>query len=88
MRLPTFTSTPSDCTFLTQTLNDSGAADVSVSRGPNDGGVSGTGSLFAIVFQAVGRGNTNVAVSNLALGASTGQPLQSNTPPALTVNVR
>src|SRR5581483_8449034 len=28
-------------------LNDSGQADVSVSRGPNDGGVSGSGGLFS-----------------------------------------
>src|SRR6185312_14282532 len=35
-------------------LNDSGQADMSVSRGPNDGGISGAGGLFTVVFQAVG----------------------------------
>lgn len=69
-------------------LNDSGMADVSISRGPNDGGVSGSGGLFSIVFQAVGRGNTSVSMSNVALGASTGQKIQSNTPTALNINVR
>lgn len=69
-------------------LNDSGMADVNVSRGPNDGGVSGSGGLFSIVFQAVGRGNTQVSLTGIGLTASTGQPIQSNVPPALTVNVR
>jgi hypothetical protein len=69
-------------------LNDTGAADFSVSRGPNDGGVSGSGNLFSIVFQAVGRGNTSVTVSGMSLTGSTGAPIQSNTPPALTVNVK
>jgi hypothetical protein len=69
-------------------LNESGSADFSVSRGPNDGGVSGSGNLFSIVFQAVGRGNTSVTVSGMSLAGSTGQPIQSNTPPALAVNVK
>ncbi|HVW86270.1 MAG TPA: secretin N-terminal domain-containing protein [Bryobacteraceae bacterium] len=69
-------------------LNDTGAADVSVSRGPNSGGVSGSGNLFTIVFQPVGRGNTSVSVSGFSLRGSTGQPIQSNTPTALSVNVR
>jgi general secretion pathway protein D len=74
-------------------LNDSGQADVSVSRGPGDGGVSGSGGLFTIVFQAVGRGNTSVTVSGVALNsaganAAAGQRIPSNAPPALTVNVK
>jgi general secretion pathway protein D len=69
-------------------LNDSGAADFVVSRGPADGGVSGSGNLFSIVLQAVGRGNTSLTVSGISLTGSTGQPIPSNTPPALVVNVR
>ncbi len=68
-------------------LNDAGSADMSVTRGP-EGGVSGSGGLFGIVFQAVGRGNTTVSVSGVSLNASTGQPIPSNTPPPLTVNVQ
>jgi hypothetical protein len=69
-------------------LNDIGTADVTVSRGPNDGGVSGAGNLFSITFQAVGRGTTSLAVTGVSLTGSTGQAIQSNTPPALVVNVQ
>ena len=69
-------------------LNDTGTADASVSRGPNSGGVSGSGNLLSITLQAVGRGTTSIAVSGVALTASTGQPIASNTPPVLVVNVR
>ena len=69
-------------------LNDSGTADFSLSRAPGDGATSGTGNLVSIVFQAVGRGNTSIALSGLALAGPNGQPVASNTPPALAVNVR
>jgi general secretion pathway protein D len=69
-------------------LNDSGQADMSVARGPTDGGVSGGGGLFTIVFQAVGRGTTNVTLSSVALSASTGQPINAVASPPLVVNVK
>ena len=73
---------------LTQSiLNDSGQADMSVSRGPQDGGVAGGGGLFTVVFQAVGRGTTNVSLSSLTLRASTGQPITSVTPPPLAITI-
>jgi len=69
-------------------LNDSGQADMSVARGPTDGGVSGGGGLFTIVFQAVGRGTTNVTLSSIALSASTGQPINAVASPPLIVSVK
>jgi general secretion pathway protein D len=69
-------------------LNDTGQADMSLTRGPNEGGISGAGGLFTVVFQAVGRGNTNVSVGSLSLNASTGQPINATTPPPLVVNVK
>lgn len=69
-------------------LNDSGQADMSLVRGPTDGGVSGSGGLFTVVFQAVGRGNTNVSIPAVSLTASTGQPIGVVAPPPLVVNVR
>jgi hypothetical protein len=60
---------------------------MSVTRGPTDGGISGGGALFTVVFQAVGRGNTNVSLASATLTASTGQPLNSVTPLPLVVNV-
>jgi general secretion pathway protein D len=68
-------------------LNDSGQADMSISRGPASG-VSGGGGLFTVVFQALGRGNTTVAVSSVSLTGANGQPIGATAPPPLVVNVR
>lgn len=68
-------------------LNDSGTADMSISRGPA-GGISGGGGLFTVVFQAVGRGNTTVSVSSVTLTDARGQALAATPPPPLVVNVR
>ena len=68
-------------------LNDSGQADMSISRGAA-GAVSGAGGLFTVVFQAVGRGDTTVAVSAVSLTGSTGQAMGANTPPPLAVSVK
>jgi len=74
-------------------LNDAGQADLTISRTPKDGAASGSGGLFTIVFQAVGRGNTSVTVTGLALNApdgngSSGPRIAANVPAALNVNVR
>ncbi len=68
-------------------VNESGQADMSVRRGPTDGGISGGGALFTVVFQAVGRGTTNVSMASASLTASTGQPLNTVTPPPMIINV-
>jgi general secretion pathway protein D len=69
-------------------LNDMGVSDMSVSRGPQDGGVSGGGVLFTVVFQTIGRGLTNVTVAGVSMTSSTGQPINATGPPPLVVNVR
>ncbi len=69
-------------------LNDTGQADMAVSRGFEWRRISGGGGLFTVVFQAVGRGNTNVSVSSVSLKASTGQPISVTAPPPLVVNVK
>jgi general secretion pathway protein D len=66
-------------------LNDSGTADVSFSR---QSAISGSGGLFSIVLQAVGRGNTTLSLSGFSLRGVNGQPIPSNSPPALAVNVK
>ncbi len=68
-------------------LNDSGQADMSISRGAA-GGVSGAGGLFTVVFQAVGRGDTTVAVSAVSLTGANGQLMGANTPPPLAISVK
>jgi hypothetical protein len=56
-----------------------------LSRPPGEG-ASGSGGVFTIVFQAVGRGNTSVSVSSVSMNSHAG-PIASNTPPPLVVNV-
>ena len=67
-------------------MNDSGDANVSVSRGAGPG-VSGSGGLFTITFQTVARGATTVTVPPLTLKSTPGQPIATN-PVALAVNIR
>ncbi len=69
-------------------LNEVGSADMSISRGPGTPGVSGSGGLFSITFQAIGKGNTSVMVSNVTLNSSTSQAIASNVPAPLTVRVQ
>jgi hypothetical protein len=69
-------------------LNDVGQADVLITRGPADGGVSGGGSLFSVIFQAVGRGDTQVTLSLLRATSTSGQPIPAAVPGPLTVSVR
>lgn len=68
-------------------MDDVGRADMRVSRGSNGGMVSGSGSLFTVVFQAIGRGNTSVAVSSLGIRNSSG-PVAANVPAPATVTVQ
>jgi general secretion pathway protein D len=68
-------------------LNDQGVAEMSLGRGPADGPVSGSGGLFTVIFQAVGRGNTNVTVTRASMVGAGGQPLQVAPPPPLVVNI-
>jgi general secretion pathway protein D len=67
-------------------LNDTGQADVSLSRG--SAGISGGGGLFTVVFQAVGRGSTNVSLSSVGLKTPAGRNINATMPPALVVNVK
>jgi general secretion pathway protein D len=68
-------------------LNDAGDATVTVARDPATPGVNGSGGLITISFQAVGRGTTTVALQQLTLKTTPGQPVTTNTP-SLTVNVK
>jgi general secretion pathway protein D len=68
-------------------LNDSGDATFTVARDPNGAGVSGAGGLVTIVFQAVGKGTTTVALQQLTLKATGDRPIPANTP-SLMVTVK
>jgi hypothetical protein len=68
-------------------LDDAGRADMRLSRGPNGGTISGSGSLFSVVFQAIGRGNTTVSVVSVGIRNAAG-PVAATTPAPASVNVR
>jgi general secretion pathway protein D len=68
-------------------LNDTGDATISIARGVPGPGVTGTGGLMTIVFQAIGRGTTTVAVPQLTLKNTPGGQITTNTP-VMTVNVK
>jgi cohesin domain-containing protein len=68
-------------------LDDAGRADMRLSRGSNGDTISGSGSLFTVVFQAIGRGNTSVAVSSLGITGPAG-PVTANTPVPAAVSVQ
>jgi general secretion pathway protein D len=66
--------------FSKSVLNDTGEATVNLSRSPGTGGVSGSGSIVTLVFQAVGRGDTVVTIPKLTLRNSQSQPILTATP--------
>jgi general secretion pathway protein D len=73
--------------FTQNVLNDNGSATIQLSRLPGTGGVSGSGALVNLSFQAVGRGMSTVTIPNLTLSNSQGQPITVANP-QLSVTVR
>jgi hypothetical protein len=73
--------------FSKNVMNDTGEATVSASRSATAAGVSGSGSIMTFVFQAVGRGDTVIAVPQLTLRNSQSQPILTAAP-QLTVSVK
>lgn len=68
-------------------LNDSGDATIGIARDPASGGVSGSGTVLSIVFQAIARGSTTLTIPQFTLTGASGQPIQAR-PPALAINVK
>lgn len=68
-------------------LDDVGRADMRLSRGSAGGTISGSGSLFTVVFQAIGRGNTSVTLSSVGIRNAEG-PVAVTTPAPATVNIQ
>lgn len=67
--------------------NDSGEATVDITRTAIASGVNGTGALMQLTFTAVGKGETNVSVSDVNLRDSKQQPI-SVVAPTLPVSVQ
>jgi general secretion pathway protein D len=73
--------------FTQNTMNDTGEAVITLNRIPGTGGVSGSGQLLVLTFQATGRGTTSVAIVDAALRNMQLQPV-AVTPPVLNVVVQ
>ena len=81
------TSDGQQVAFSKNILNDTGEGTVNISRFPSTGGVSGSGALVTLVFQAVAHGETVVTIPQLTLRNSQSQPITA-TSPQLTVTVK
>jgi general secretion pathway protein D len=68
-------------------LNDSGDATIGIARNPTSGGVSGSGGLLTIVFQAIAKGTTTITVPQFTMTGSSGQSIPAAAP-TLTINVK
>ena len=60
--------------------NDTGDASIDVNRVAGAGGVSGNGPLLQFTFTAVGKGTTNVTITEAVLKNSSQQPITLQTP--------
>jgi general secretion pathway protein D len=72
--------------FQRNIRNDAGEANILLNRLPGTTGVSGSGSLITLVFQAIGKGATQVTLADFSLRNSQMQPVAVNAP-AMTVTV-
>jgi general secretion pathway protein D len=73
--------------FTKNILNDTGDATVNLSRFPGASGVTGSGVLVTLSFQAIARGSSTVAVPGFTVRNAQSQPVVSGTP-QLAVTVR
>ncbi len=68
-------------------LNDSGDATIGIARDPASGGISGSGTVLTVVFQAIAKGTTMVTVPQFTMTGSAGQPIRAPAP-TLGINVK
>jgi len=73
--------------FTKNIMNDAGTATVNLNRFPGAKGVTGSGTLVTLSFQAIGRGQTSVTIPNLTVRDSQGNTIVTATP-SMTVNIR
>lgn len=73
--------------FSENVMNDTGDATITLSRSPGSGGVSGSGEILTLTFQAVGRGTSTVSVVDPSLRNMSLQPVIVAAP-SVTVTVQ
>jgi general secretion pathway protein D len=73
--------------FTRNIMNDTGQAVINLNRFPGAGGVSGSGALVTLTFQATGKGNTQITLPGFSPRNSQLQPVPAITPPlAVQIN--
>ena len=73
--------------FTRNIQSDAGEVSINITRLPGTAGVSGSGALAILTFQAVGRGATEIACVDLSLRNSQQQPVAA-APPKLAVTIQ
>jgi general secretion pathway protein D len=73
--------------FTKNILNDMGVASIQLNRQPGTPGVSGSGPLVTLNFQAAASGITTIAIPNLTLRNSQGVVIKTVTP-QLSVTIK
>lgn len=74
-------------TFSETKAEDVGAAIISMNRVPGAGGISGSGNLVTLKFQAIGKGTSAISFEDLTLRDARLQPI-SVTPPSTSILVK
>ncbi len=72
--------------FTKNIQNDAGTANILINRPAGSLGISGSGNLVTLSFQAIGKGATTIEVQNLTLRDPQGQP-SGGTSALLPVNI-
>ena len=73
--------------FTKNIQNDTGMAAITLNRTPGSAGVSGSGVLVTMIFQAVGQGSSAVRIPNLMVKDAQGQVVASGMPQTV-INVK
>jgi general secretion pathway protein D len=73
-------------TFTKNIQNDTGEADITLSRLPGSGGITGSGIVVTLSFSPAARGNTSISVPSFTPVNSQGQAI-ANSSPLLTVTI-
>ena len=73
--------------FTESTMNDTGDATVTLNRIPGTGGVSGSGAILDLTFQAIGKGASPVTITDAGVKNLQLQPIAVSAP-SITITVQ
>jgi hypothetical protein len=73
--------------FTESTMNDTGDATITLNRIPGTGGVSGSGPILDLTFQAIGKGASPVTITDAGVKNLQLQPIAVSAP-SMTITVQ